>query len=69
MGKMGSGSKPPDRLQQSQIIGRIHLHHFGVNQICAKYTSLRIDTFWPTDYNSQGNEVMENLTFGEIYEF
>ena len=34
--------KPPDRLQQSQIIGRIHLNHFGVNQARAReQTNLR----------------------------
>jgi len=34
--------KPTIRLQQSQIIGRIHLNNFGGNQSCAReQTNLR----------------------------
>jgi hypothetical protein len=33
---MGSGANPPVRLQQSQIIGHVHLHHLGVNQTRAR---------------------------------
>ena len=41
-GGNGQRCKPPVRLQQSQIIGRIHLNHFGVNQTCAReQTNLR----------------------------
>ena len=35
-GGNGQRCKPPVRLQQSQIIGRIHLNHLGVNQTCAR---------------------------------
>ena len=35
-GGKGQRCKPPVRLQQSQIIGRIHLNHFGVNQTGAR---------------------------------
>jgi hypothetical protein len=39
---MGSGANPPVRLQQSQITGRIHLHHIGINQTRAReQTNLR----------------------------
>jgi len=31
-GGNGKRREPPVRLQQSQIIGRIHLHHLGINQ-------------------------------------
>ena len=38
----GQRCKPPDRLQQRQIIGRIHLNHLGVNQTRAReQTNLR----------------------------
>jgi ribosomal protein S8E len=41
-GGNGQRRKPPVRLQQSQIIGRIHLNNFGGNETCARdQTNLR----------------------------
>ena len=41
-GGNGQRCKPPVRLQQSQIIGRVHLNHLGVNQTRAReQTNLR----------------------------
>jgi len=37
-----AANRPSPRLEQRQIIGRIHLHHLGGNQTCARdQTNLR----------------------------